>query len=119
MGRAAIVGGTIALVSAAAAYALTFISDPGPVGRPLAMALGLCLTAVPTGLAAGVVSNGWKQAAAAAMTSGGLKLAALVAYCLVVWKGSWDLPALVGFAVVLQAAAMVGAAWLTGLRRGR
>jgi len=119
MSRAAVVGVTSALAMGAAAYALTFISDPGPMGRPLAMALGLCLTAAPTGLGAGLFSRSWKRAAAAATTSGGLQLAALAAYCMVFWKGSWDLPALVGFAVFLQAAAMIGAGWLTGLRRGR
>lgn len=118
MGRAALVGVTSALATGVAAYGLTFFGDPGPIGRALAMALGLCLTAVPTGLAAGLFSSGWSRAAAAAaaMTSGGLQLAALAAYCLLVWKGSWDLPALVSFAVFLQAAAMIGAGWLAGLR---
>jgi len=117
VGRAALIGVTSALATGAAAYALTFFGDPGPIGRALAMALGLCLTAAPTGLAAGVLSGHWKSAAAAATTGGALQLAALAVYCLLVWKGSWDLPALVGFAVSLQAAAMIGTGWLTGLRR--
>ncbi|HYC68178.1 MAG TPA: hypothetical protein VEA98_08225 [Brevundimonas sp.] len=112
-----ILGATSALATGAAAYALTFFGNPEPIGRALAMALGLCVSALPTGLATGLFSGGWRRAAAAAMTSGGLQLAALTAYCLLVWKGSWDLPALVGFAVFLQAAAMIGAGWLAGLRR--
>ena len=66
-----------------------------------------------------MLSGHWKPAAAAATTGGALQLAALAVYCLLVWKGSWDLPALVGFAVSLQAAAMIGTGWLTGLRRRR
>jgi len=119
MGRAVLIGVTSALATGVAAYGLTFFSDPGPIGRPLAMALGLCLAAVPIGVGAGLFSNSAKQAAAAAMTSGALQLAVLAAYCLLVWKGSWDLPALVAFAVLLQAAAMIAAGGLIGLRHGR
>ncbi|HZW15403.1 MAG TPA: hypothetical protein VFF66_04010 [Brevundimonas sp.] len=109
MARAVIVGVTSALVTGAAAYGLTFLTDPGPIGRPLAMALGLCLMAIPTGLAAGLFVRGRKRAAEAAMASGALQLTSLAAYCLLVWKGSWDLPAIVGFAVLLQSAALIGA----------
>ena len=119
MSRAVVIGVAIAIVSGLAAYVLTYLDDPGPMGRPLATSLGLCLTAAPGGVAGGLLAGGWKRAAAAAITAGGLQLVLLGLYCALVWKGSWDLPALVSFAVLLQAAAMLASGGLTAMLRAR
>ena len=119
MARPVIIGVATAVATGVAAYALTFLDDPGSMGRPLATSLALCLTAVPSGVAGGLFSHGWKRAAAAAMAGGSLQLSLLAVYCVLVWKGSWDLPAIVSFAVFLQAAAMVASGGLIGLLRRR
>lgn len=118
MRTAIVIGVLTAVTTAAVAYGLTFFDDPGSVGRALATALALCLTALPTGVAAGLFATGWKRAAIAAATSSGLQLAVLATYCILIWKGSWDLPAIVSFAVGLQAVAMIGASALVGALRG-
>lgn len=105
------------MATAALAWGLTFFDDPGSVGRALATALALCLTALPTGVATGLVATGWKRAATAAATSSGVQFAVLATYCAVIWKGSWDLPAIVSFAVVLHALAIIGSGVLVGVLR--
>ncbi len=117
MQRPIILGLVSALTTVTAAYALTFLDDPGSVGRELATALALCLTALPTGVAAGLVATDWRRAAGAAATSGGLQFAVLATYCTLVWKGSWDLPAIISFAIGLQALAMIGSSALVGVLR--
>jgi hypothetical protein len=119
MRRDVVTGVGSAIATGVAAYALTFIEDPGSMGRALATALALCVTAAPTGVATGLVAAGLKQAATAAAASAVLQLALLAVFCALVWKGSWDLPALVSFAVILQAAAMVATSGLTSFLRRR
>ncbi len=117
MRGAIIVGCVTAVATTAVAWGLTFLDDPGPLGRALATALALCLTALPTGVAAGLVATGWKRAATAAATSSGVQLTALATYCAMVWKGGWDLPAIVSFAILLQALALMGSGVLVGVLR--
>ena len=117
MRGAFIVGLVSAVATTAVAWGLTFLDDPGPLGRALATALALCLTALPTGVATGLVATGWKRATIAAATSGGVQLAGLATYCAVIWKGSWDLPAIVSFAIILQALAIMGSGALVGVLR--
>jgi peptidoglycan/LPS O-acetylase OafA/YrhL len=119
MRRDLVTGVGSAIVTGLAAYALTFIEDPGSMGRSLATALALCLTAAPTGVAAGLIAAGLKPAVTAAAASAVVQLALLAVFYALVWTGSWDLPALVSFAVTLQAAAMVATGGLTGALRRR
>lgn len=112
MNRGLRLAGLLAGVTLAAAYALTLINDPGELGHARATAMGLCLAGPPLGLVAGLLARDIRTAGWTAATSLLLLGLGFGAWGALAWRGSWDFPVIVAFALVIQAAMVLLGAWL-------
>ena len=112
-----VLGLLLAAASIAAAWGLTLFNDPRELGRARALAMGLCLAGPVLGIVAGAASRDLQ----AANWVGAVNLLVLgLGFCgwmLPAWDGSWDLPAIVGFALLVQTAMVLLGGWLRARRR--
>lgn len=118
MSRQSIVLGLLlAAASVAAAWGLTAFNEPGELGQARALAMGLCLAGPVLGIVAGAAARDMQ----AANWVGAVNLLVLglgfCAWTLAAWDGSWDLPAIVGFALLVQTAMVLLGGWLRARRR--